>query len=159
MPSMESNNKKFYTVIWLGAQRLSVQQDKKLKEGDAIKHVLYFDDDDDDRDKCFKCLQLISSENVLLVISDMSNNKIVLDEKIFSQVHSLYQVKNIYVDAKYCNCYPSQRFPKVRDIRQNISPIFTFLILIDEIRIHPNSISLYRSRFTCAYSSYRTVCI
>lgn len=108
---MELNNTKFYTVFWVGTPSFSTVQEKKLTEGGTIKHVLSFDDDN--IDKCLECLRSTLNENILLVIIGMATNKIVLDEKILSQVHNLHQVKNIYVNEKYCNRHPSQLFPKV----------------------------------------------
>jgi hypothetical protein len=108
---MESNNKKFYTIFWFGTQRPSVEQEKKLNEGDTIKDVLYFDNDE--LNKCLQCLQLTSNENVLLVTNGMASNTIILDENILTQVHNLHHVKGIYADTTYCHRYASQRFPKV----------------------------------------------
>jgi hypothetical protein len=111
MSSVESNNKKFYTIFWVGTQGSNVEKAKKLNEEDTIKDVIYFDDDN--TEKCLKCLQQTSNENILLVITGMMSNKIMTNEKVLTQIHNLHQVNSIYVDTKYSNRHPSKLFPKV----------------------------------------------
>ncbi|UJR17649.1 hypothetical protein I4U23_004545 [Adineta vaga] len=116
---MESEKKKFYALIWLGSQKPNAEQEKQLNGTDVIKHILYFEEDDSDN--CLKCLQLISNENVLLIVTDTASNRIVVDEKCLAQIHDMHHIKCIYTDTKYSNRHLSQRFPKVRYIlNQNI---------------------------------------
>ena len=106
MLSMASNNKKFYTICWLGTQRLHIEQEKKLNEGDTIKDTIYFDDDD--IDNCFKVLQLVWNEHILFVVTEIARSTIVL-----SEIHNLHQIKVIYVISTNGNGYESQSLPKV----------------------------------------------
>ena len=140
---MEPNNEKIYTVVWFGTPGISIDQEKKMNEEDKIKDVLYLEHND--IDECLKVLELIRNESVLLVISNMTSNQIMQDEKFLTRIHNAHQVRLVYVHATHTNRQRSQLFPKVRIYGQCISPFMTTFVRIGATGIKPIGISPHSS--------------
>ena len=108
---MLSNMEKFVTVVWFGTRTHDFESIVNVDQSEGVKDVLYFDYDD--AGQCFKCLECMSNESILLVLSNSTIHKVIHNTKLWTQFNNLHQVKTIYADPKYRNHHSFENLRKV----------------------------------------------